>query len=194
MGELNWLELVLGVATPFALVGLWRIGLLVYRRLRKGDLSGTWYEYNLSRRDGNVIVVRELWEVSPSLRRELAFTAVGEGYAYSGSLTKERHHLVADYRGKGHEESVYCRFELPATTGARQMLGLWVGFDFDNNLVAGPQILSRVDYPEEERRARLLQIAVPEEDGPVLALRLPRWRQIGSPTERRQEGPARDSP
>ncbi|WP_109506958.1 hypothetical protein [Nocardioides speluncae] len=186
MSEVNWAELVLGALIAVAVPVAWQVALLVYRRMRKNDLCGTWYEYNLSRRDGDMIVVREVWQVSPSLRHELHFTAVGEGYAYSGSMTKERHHLVADYRGKGHEESVYCRFELPATTGARQMLGLWVGFDFDNNLVAGPQILSRADLPDEDRRARLLQIAVPEEDGPLLALRLPRWRRVGPVTEPRQ--------
>ena len=173
----NWFILLLvgTVAWPVLLVG-WRLAVLLYRRARPSDLCGTWYEYNLSRRDREVIVVEETWTVRANLIHQLAFLAEGGGYAYSGFLIPERHHLLAQYTGKKHDESVYCRFEQPATSGAKDLLGLWVGVDFDNNLVAGPQLLSRVRLTGDEPRDRLQRMARSSDQGPVLGVRRPRTK------------------
>jgi hypothetical protein len=179
----NWFILLLlgTVAWPVLLVG-WRLLVLLYRRARPSDLCGTWFEYNLSRRDGDFIVVEETWRVRPSLLHQLAFHAVGDGYSYGGHLTPEKHHLLAQYTGKKHEESVYCRFEQPATSGGQELLGLWVGVDFDNQLVAGPQLLSRVRLSGDEPRVRLHRMARTSDAAPVLGVRRPRRAAVPKPS------------
>jgi hypothetical protein len=171
MDEPSWLVLLLlgAISWPVIQYGA-RVLRLGYRRKRGDDLCGKWYEYNLSRREGELYVAREVWTIKASLAEPLAFEARGEGYVYKGKLRKERNHLLAEYSADGHEESVYCRLQRPAVAGASHLIGLWVGFDFDNELFAGPQLLSRKELDDAALDQYLHKAATVLGDAPVVSL------------------------
>jgi hypothetical protein len=175
--EPNWLITALVGALFGIAIPIWyKTTLMLYRRMNQGTLKGTWYEYNVSRINGVPCIVREIWEVRPNLKDALGFTAISApgaqyNYKYKGRLRQERNHVIAHYDAETHDEEVMCRLELPAVAGAGILIGLWVGFDFDAELIAGPQVLSRHELTEAELNKALRTVTETLSTSAVLAVK-----------------------
>lgn len=163
---MEWLIgfLAAGVFHFLELLGRFRSGLGLGKN-RQDTLEGKWYGYHFSRRNRLPILRREMCSIKRIGSKKYLITLSSEG-EYRGYLTKERGHIIIHLEGTGDYGSHFdLRMEEPIPEN-KIVAGLWVSFDFDGRIIAGPEILSRDMLSDDEAKGylrNLVHVTNPDE-------------------------------
>ena len=142
---------LLGAALAYILPFI--IGALPYllrARRQQRVIEGEWYSYHYTRQSDEPRIRTLHWKIKQDIRGSLTAACwdatddssrrppnYGKGKAYS-----ERGHLVLDLFSQKDHAHIACRLLEPIGTNEISA-GLWLSFDLNGTLVAGPIILSR---------------------------------------------------
>lgn len=121
------------------------------RHKYKRAAEGIWYSYHFTRKNQQVRTVSTKWKVERNYRGRLVVTgrrngglAAGEGVLQcKGSAFTEEGFLVILVQATGYDAHWSIRVNNPIPTNEQSVCGLWLSYDFDGDLTAGPILFSR---------------------------------------------------
>jgi hypothetical protein len=126
----------------------------VWRRLRsRPALDGTWYSYHYSRQHSRPLLKTVAWVIRRDFRGHyLAKCQYDDSPALrgAGSVSRERGFLVLHVSATTYEAEWTIRILDPLPTNERVVPGLWLSYDFDGELIAGPMIFGRERMSEAQ--------------------------------------------
>jgi hypothetical protein len=131
--------------------------------LRTRDpIEGMWHSYHISwsQSDPNLpskqVLRHNLWSIRRAFKGGYSVAVEAEGN-YRGTLVKERGHLVVQARGVNrYTATLFLRLKEPVPIENDEIMrGMWLSFDFDQRITAGPIILSRDVLGEGDANAKL---------------------------------------
>ena len=132
---------------------------LGFRAAKQDIIEGKWYGCHYSRLNYQAILRREECYITRRNKNtfNVRFSAEED---YRGHLVKERGHLVIHLQGIGSYQAHFdIRLQEPIPGKDRIMPGLWMSFDFDGRLIAGPIVFSR-DLLTDDEATRYLRSLV----------------------------------
>lgn len=116
-------------------------------RMKKTFLDSNWYGYHYSVATKKPVIKETIWTISRGFTApySVKYYLLPENHLYSGSGRIEGKHLLCTLRSKtpGTEEEAYSRIAIPVPPNDKLTYGIWLSFNFDNKVCAGPLILSR---------------------------------------------------
>jgi hypothetical protein len=129
-------------------------------RKYKRAAEGIWYSYHFTRKNHQVQTVSTRWRIRRNYRGKLSVKgwrsgtfAMGSGSIQcKGSAFTEEGFLVISVQATRYEAHWSIRVNNPIPTDEHFVSGLWLSYDFDGDLTAGPIIFSRetMDFREAE--------------------------------------------
>ena len=153
IGEPNWIIVatfgaILGYLIPY----IARLPIFLFRYLKNDDLHGSWYEYFLCMNQSGTVIYQYTFTIKIGINHKYLIIAKDEKMTYKGYGFIEHNNLIIKlvYDDKISKETSWLRFILPTVTNRNTMLGLWLSYDFNNNISSGISILSRTQLSQDE--------------------------------------------
>lgn len=122
--------------------------------LKKNIVEGIWHGYHNSLVENKPEIEYSLWFIKSSFKYPL-YAKVElkpkSGLSYEGPVTIEGRDLIANLKcvTKGHDGTAVCRLFMPVPPNNKLIYGLWLSYDYNNQIVSGPQILSRTELTDD---------------------------------------------
>lgn len=170
--EPSWIATIVIGAVLGALINQFgSVILYPFRRLRKDEFIGTWYEYYWTWCNGTEQVwtgrvsikrgvlrpyVVRIWEKQPEETDSgdvVASPAVV--HRYRGGLRLEGGHVIIDVEATTHTESAVHRYPRWIPSSSDRVVGIWMAFDHSGTPTSGAVLLTR-DKQDVARAEELL--------------------------------------
>ena len=127
-------------------------------------ISGVWHAYNTSLFESNPRVTSEKWDFKTQLGKPIVVSRNkhSKHLSYVGKIYDrlDGGHMIIDFVRRRDGEHFTMRLVNQARTKPdANMLGLWVGRTYDENLVAGVVVVSRTPLTEDEVMEQVQQFS-----------------------------------
>lgn len=123
----------------------------MFRSVTPDPFVGHWYEYHVSRSDGQRILVAGILYIRRSTSGQYrarydhedvpGFEPSSRRYVGTGRVLED--HLTLDLSGVSHGESLHYQFSRRLASNRGATTGIWVGFDQDHRPAAAPALICR---------------------------------------------------
>ena len=149
---------------PLRFIGIRIISFIRSRVFFKPLISGIWHAYNTSLFENEPKVTSEEWNFKTRLGKPIVVSnnKHTDHLKYIGAIYDrlDGGHMIIDFVRKRDGEHFTVRLVNQARTKPEaNMLGLWVGRTYDENLVSGVVVVSRKPLSEEEVMAQVRQFS-----------------------------------
>lgn len=150
--------------------------------------EGNWYSYHCTRKDGAAHVRSTYWKIKKNLHGEFSarcYARLPNGRLHlqgKGAAIREFGFLVITAKSKSYNGHWTIRILDPLVPEETFYPGLWLSFDFDHKLIAGPIIFSQKPMAEADAKSLLRsQISVLNADRQLRVVRSPKgvWPPVG---------------
>jgi hypothetical protein len=145
--KINWLDgvagAIIGILLPFALSFAYNF----LRRNRRVDISGTWYSFNITDKDGQTQIASYEWAFKRSLIKgnlvARGTSMIDPTVFYMATFCFNKEYLHLHGKGVEHDEYVTMIFRRKYPYKEKKMIGVFLGFDYSKSPVSGITVLSR---------------------------------------------------
>jgi hypothetical protein len=158
----NWVvTTILGAVLGALLSAYGSLILYPIRRLKRDQYIGEWSEYHWTWKDGRKNLCRGRFTVKRGLLAPYSVefdhlpqktngktSTHSKDLRYKGRLRLEDGHVVFDFRGTTHTESITYRFPRWIPSSSDRIVGIWMSFDHTGTPSAGGAMLVRGDLTD----------------------------------------------
>jgi len=160
MTQPNWIVIsLIGALAGYLLPYLVKAVLYAVRRFRRARIEGKWYVYHITKdTNGKFKVEPDVFKIRKGFLSEFVVNSYkDETRRSNGRLSFERNYWLIALKNIEHKEQVSIRLLNPIPTKDDDPTwGLWLGIDFQGNMIAGPVAISRKELSEDEALRFLL--------------------------------------
>jgi hypothetical protein len=147
---------IISYALPF-IIGIPRYFWQIY----KGETApeGIWYSYHWTRKDQLPHIRFSRWRIRRNFRGQFSVRSwerpaspayKRSEYQGKGTAFREWGFLVISSTSRHYYGQWTIRLLDPIVPGEKEVPGLWLSFDFDGKLIAGPIVFSRRELSDEQ--------------------------------------------
>lgn len=170
--DMNWLlQGLILILIPVAFTLVIAVLRFFCWRISGDHLRGSWREFHYTF-DTTPTIIETEWQISMGFfSRYRILSTTNEGVLkYRGSLLKEQGHLSITLRREN--ETLVYRFVDPIPSKTMEMTGIWLSYDYDNQICAGASLFTNnSSCSQEEAINKIKQSIETSSDGLVFRVR-----------------------